>query len=466
MEPHVRALAETEYCPLWHDQDVRPDPLPALAEDTRCQLLIVGGGFTGLWAALQAKERMPDLDIVLIEATFIADGASGRTGGILTSDLAHGEANCDYHFPNETERIVELGRTNFRELLESVEQHSIDARFENVGHVHVATRPHHVEPLRRRFEAKKRSGSEVAWFDQDDIQKKINSPTYLAGVHARDRGGVVDPARLCWGLRGAVLSLGVRIFEKTPMLGTAPHGAGMKTACPGGAIKSEKILLATNAFRSLLRQVRRSTIPVWDYQIATEPLSASQMESICWEDRQSMSDFDNMFHYYRLTEDNRITWGGGGSVCYYYGSRAGQDVADPRDRFERLSRSFLETFPQLEGIRFTHRWGGIIASSTRFCMVPGVAFDGRVSWSVGYTGLGVGASRFGARVGLELLGYDPSDVLEMQFVKKKALNWPAEPFRGVGVTLSRRGMMKADENNGKRGLWLRLMDRLNLGFAC
>ena len=99
-------------------------------------------------------------------------------------------------------------------------------------------------------------------------------------------------------------------------------------------------------------------------------------------------------------------------------------------------------------------------------MVPGVAYNGRVSWSVGYTGLGVGASRFGARVALELLGYFASDILDMQFVGKKALNWPPEPLRWAGVTLTRHALTKADSNGGKRGLWLKFLDRLHLGFAC
>jgi glycine/D-amino acid oxidase-like deaminating enzyme len=466
MEWYLKSLADTKYCPLWHDQNTRPNPNPSLTGENKCQLLIVGGGFTGLWAALQAKERVPDLDIILIESTFIADGASGRTGGILEADLAHGDFNSDNHFSNEAARIDELGCNNFDEFIDSLEKYNIDARFENVGHMQVATREHHLTPLRKRYEVNKKAGSNVIWYDQEDVRKKINSPTYLAGVHYKDRCGIIDPARLCWGLKKTILALGVKIFEKTPLIKIAPQGAGMKAICPDGNISCEKILMATNAFRNPLSQIRKSIIPVWDYQIATEPLNKTQLNSVGWKDRHSMADRDNMFHYYRLTHDNRITWGGGGSVCYYYGSRIDQGVADPEIRFERLSKAFFNTFPQLEGIRFTHRWSGIIASSTRFCMVPGVAFDGRVSWAVGYTGLGVGASRFGARVGLELLGYLPSDILNMQFIQKKTMNWPPEPFRWFGVTMSRHGMSKADVNNGKRGLWLKLMDRLNLGFAC
>jgi glycine/D-amino acid oxidase-like deaminating enzyme len=466
MEHYLNALTETKYCPLWHDQDMRPDQCPPLSGDEKCELLIVGAGFTGLWAALQAIERMPDLDIILIESTFIGNGASGRNGGMLTKALAHGESNSNYHFPNEADRIEELGQLNYQELVESLKRYNIDARFEEAGYMDVATREYQVGPFRKSYEEKTQNGVNLTWYDQDEIQNSINSPTYRAGIYFPDSGGIVDPSRFCWELKRTLLNLGIRIFESTPMLGVNVHGTGMKTACPNGSIRSEKVLMATNAYPNPLGRIRKSIIPVWDYQLATEPLSSSQRKSIGWKDRFGMSDLDNMFHYYRMTKDNRITWGGGGSVCYYYGSRTDQGVADPRNRFERLSKSFFQTFPQLEGLKFTHRWGGIIASSTRFCMVPGVAYDGRVSWAVGYTGLGVGASRFGARIGLELLGYQPSDILDMQFARKKAMNWPPEPIRWFGVTMTRHGMMKADTNNGKFGPWMKLMDRLNLGFAC
>jgi len=402
MEPYLSALAETRYCPLWHDRNIRPEPCPPLSGDEACELLIVGGGFTGLWAALQARERMPELDIVLLESTFVGDGASGRNGGFV---LTHGEHNADDQFPGETERIEELGKVNFRELVESLQRYSIDAQFEDSGFMEVATRGYQAESFRKSYETKKKKGLNATWYDRDEIQKQIHSPIYQAGVLYPERGGLLDPARLCWELKRVLLDSGVRIFENTPMLGFETDGPGMKTACPEGSVRSDKILMATNAFPNPLGAIRKSVIPVWDYQLATEPLSSTQRESIGWKEPYGVSDIDRMFHYYRMTQDGRITWGGGGSVCYYYGSRTDPGVADPRERFERLSQTFFQTFPQLEGIKFSHRWGGIIASSTRYCVVPGVAYDGRVSWAVGYTGLGVGASRFGARVGLELLGY-------------------------------------------------------------
>lgn len=244
----------------------------------------------------------------------------------------------------------------------------------------------------------------------------------------------------------------------------------MKSRCEGGMIFSDKVLLATNAFTSSIAKVRRSIIPVWDYQIATEPLTNEQLDKINWgkpESRHALGDFNNMFHYFRLTKDNRITWGGGGAVRYYFNRGIKKELMNAPARYQQLATEFFEMFPQLEGeVKFSHKWGGIIATSTRFCMVPGVTYGGRLAWSVGYTGHGVGASRFGARIGIELLGYQPSDVIKMKFVTKKALPWAPEPFRWPGVKLTQMALIKADKNGGKRGLWLKFLDALGLGFTC
>ena len=471
MQQHIQALQDSKYCPLWHDQaEVRPEVLPALSADINCDLLIVGGGFTGLWAALQAKERQADADIVLIEKTFIADGASGRNGGFLNSSLAHGETNTDHHFPGEADKLFELGQQNMAELLESLARYNIDARYEKVGETEVATHAGAVEALRADYEAEKAAGDDVVWFDQEAMQQQVNSPTYLAGLWRRDgQDGVVDPARICWGLKRVLLALGVRIFENTPLTSCDPLGkTKMRSTALTFTIESDKVLMATNAYHNPVAAVRRTTIPVWDYQLATEPLTDEQLASIRWhKSRHAIGNHANMFHYYRMTQDNRITWGGGGAVRYYFNKDT--DItrcADKPALFEQLSKEFFETFPQLAGVKFSHRWSGVIATSTRFCMVPGATYNGRLAWAVGYTGLGVGATRFGARIGIELLGYQPSDILQMQFVTKKPMPWAPEPFRWFGVKFTQKALVKADQNNGKRGLWLKLLDAMNLGFTC
>ena len=126
MDAHLEALEDSKLACLWLDQEARPEPLRPLSGDQRCELLIVGGGFTGLWGALQAKEKNPELDIILIEATEIGDGASGRNGGFLSHALAHGETNAEYHFPGETEQLEKLGRQNLREFIDSLDHYDID----------------------------------------------------------------------------------------------------------------------------------------------------------------------------------------------------------------------------------------------------------------------------------------------------------------------------------------------------
>jgi len=419
---------------------------------------------------MQVKERKPDADIILIEQTFIGNGASGRCGGFLNSSLTHGETNVGHRFSGEAERLDQLGNQNIKELLETLDRYNIDARYENVGVTDVALDPDSALTLHADYEAEKAKGRDVVWFDKDAVREQVNSPTFFGGLWLR-RGhdGVVDPGRICWGLKDVLINrLGVRIYEGTRFISVDPDGeAHMKVECEGGVIRAEKVLMATNAFTSPLRKVRRSIIPVWDYQIATEPLTEEQMDRIGWgKSRHALSDYRNMFHYFRITRDNRITYGGGGLVRYYFNRGIDSKLADVPRIYEKLAEEFFETFPQLGDVKFSNKWGGIIATSTRFCVVPGVAHEGRLAWSVGYTGVGVAASRFGARIGIEMLGYEPTDILDMEFVTRKALPWAPEPFRWIGVRITQKALVKADSNGGKRGLWLRFLDMLGLGFTC
>ena len=471
MEKHLEALKDAVARPLWHDPDIMPESLAPITSDQNCELLIVGGGFTGLWAAMQAKERKPDIDIILIEQSFVGDGASGRCGGFISTTLTHGKTNTAHRFADEAARLQELGVQNLRELLETLDRYNIDARYEKTGGMYLAMNPESAQRLQAEYQEALAEGEDVVWFDKDAVRGQVNSPLIFAGLWERGgQDGVIDPGRLCWGLKDVLVNqLGVRIFEGTKLLDIKPLGnEGMQSVCEGGVIHSDKVLLATNAFTSIIGKIRRSVIPVWDYQIATEPLSDEQLQRIGWgkTSRHALADDVNMFHYFRLTKDNRITWGGGGAVRYYFNNGIDMKLMDAPARYEQLAKEFLEFFPQLDDVKFSNKWGGIIATSTRFCMVPGVAHGGRLAWSVGYTGHGVSASRFGARIGIELLGYQPSDVIEMQFVRKKALLWAPEPFRWLGVKFTQKALVKADRNGGKRGLWLKLLDSLGLGFTC
>jgi glycine/D-amino acid oxidase-like deaminating enzyme len=171
----------------------------------------------------------------------------------------------------------------------------------------------------------------------------------------------------------------------------------------------------------------------------------------------------NLFHYYRLTADDRILWGGYDAV-YRYGGPVGPALDDDEPTFAMLSQHFFTTFPQLEGIRFSHRWGGAIDTCSRFSVFFGKALHDRVAYAVGYTGLGVGASRFGARVGLDLLDGRATEASDLGLVRKRPLPFPPEPLRTGVIQLTRNRLQAADRDGGRRGIWLTTLDRLGLGF--
>jgi glycine/D-amino acid oxidase-like deaminating enzyme len=212
----------------------------------------------------------------------------------------------------------------------------------------------------------------------------------------------------------------------------------------------------------LLKRINNYIVPVYDYCMVTEPLTPSQLASIGWNNRQGLSDIPNQFHYYRLTEDNRILWGGYDAI-YFFGGKVSSELESRPESWARLSMHFFKTFPQLEDVKFSHMWGGAIDTCSRYCVFWGQAMNGRVAYAVGYTGLGVASSRFGAEVMLDLIDGRRSKATETDFVRSKPLPFPPEPFKFMGIQATRWSLNREDKT-GKRNLWLRSLDRLGLGF--
>jgi glycine/D-amino acid oxidase-like deaminating enzyme len=459
-----RALAGARPQSFWLDDPRRPEPLPALAENLRCDLAVVGGGYSGLWTALLAKERDPGRDVVLLEAQRIGWAASGRNGGFCDSSLTHGLPNGIDRFPGELATLTRLGAENLDAIEGAVGRYSIDCGWERTGEMNVATAEWQAAELREYARTAAEYGEHVEYLDTDAIRAEVASPTYLAATWGRDGCAMVNPARLAWGLRDACLALGVRIFEHSPVTGLAKSAAGMELRTKQGRqVTAGHVALATNIFPSLLRRVRPYLAPVYDYVLMTEPLSAAQLASVGWRNRQGIGDSANHFHYYRLTEDNRILWGGYDAI-YHFGNRIAPELDQRPATFHKLARHFFETFPQLEGLKFSHSWGGVIDTCTRFCAFFDTAYGGRVAYAAGYTGLGVGATRFGAGVMLDLLGGGPTELTELEMVRKKPLPFPPEPVKSFGINLTSWSLGRADRSGGRRNLWLRSLDRVGLGF--
>ena len=229
-------------------------------------------------------------------------------------------------------------------------------------------------------------------------------------------------------------------------------------------MRAARVALATNAFPPLLRRLRSYLVPVYDYALMTAPLTPAERDSIGWRNRQGIGDTANQFHYYRITADGRILFGGYDAI-YHYGNRIAPALEQRAATFERAGRALLHHVPAV-GRTCVSRIAGEASIDTcaRFCAFFGTAYDGRLAYAAGYTGLGVGATRFGARVMLDLLGGEPTPVTTLDFVRSKPIPFPPEPLRAVGINLTRWSLARADEREGRRNLWLRALDRVGLGF--
>ena len=434
----------------------------ALTADTRCDLLVIGGGFSGLWTALLAKQRNPQRDVVLIEAGRIADGASGRNGGFVSPSLTHGTANGADRWPGEMAELVRLGHENLAGIEETVRAFGIDCGFRRADEITVAVEDHQVLDLRRAAELAGQLGEPVKVLDAAAIRALINSESYL-GAMVEPGIALVDPARLAWGLLEACRSTGVRVFEGTPIAGLSRDGAKMSASAGTARVTATRVALATNAYPPLLRRVSRYVVPVYDYVLMTEPLTAEQWAAIGWSGREGLSDAGNQFHYYRPTDDGRILWGGYDAI-YHRGNGFGPEYDVDHEAFARLAQHFFQTFPVLEGLSFTHGWGGAIDTCSRFSPFWGTAHGGRTAYVAGYTGLGVGSSRFGAAVMLDLLDGLATERTSLEMVRRRPIPFPPEPVRSIGINWTTRALAKADREAGRRNLWLRTLDRLGLGF--
>jgi len=426
-------------------------------------LVVVGAGFSGLWAALQAVSDEPGREVVVLEAETTGFGASSRNGGFLEASLTHGIANGVSHWAEDLPLLERLGANNFAAIVDLIRKNEFDVGLEVTGSTAVATEPWHITEIEGALELYRAHGESADLLDRAGMRARVNSPTYIGGLFVPGNTALVNPARLAWSLRALAESRGVVFHDDSPVRRVTRAGTTLTVETSGGSLDTPKVLVATNAYGGPVRSMRRYIVPVYDYVLMTEPLDARQMASIGWEGREGLADASNQFHYYRLTTDNRILWGGYDAI-YRFNNAVGEKYDYAGDTHRILAEHFFDTFPQLEGLSFTHRWGGPIATTTQFTATWGMSHDGDLAWVGGYTGLGVGATRFGARVALDLLDGRSSEITELEMVRARPMPFPPEPLRYAGIQITRRAIARADARGGRRGLWLKLLDQFGVGF--
>lgn len=457
------ALQDAVPRPYWTDRPGRPEPSDPLTGATTADLTVVGAGFTGLWAAIIAKERSPDADVVVLEANTVAHSASGRNGGFIAESLTHGIEHGHRMWPGEMEQLLMLGRQNVAEIAAFVWSHDIDADLRLVGKTVCATRAHEVARLQASALLHERYGESASFLAQDELRQDVCSPTYLAGMRVRSGGGLLDPAALCWGMLRVARELGVRLYEGSPVRAIHGDHKGLRVRTAGGSVVAEKALVATNAAAELLARLRQRVMPVYDHVLVTEPLNQNQLADIGWRDNQGLTDAGNQFHYYRRTRDNRILWGGYDAI-YYFGNAIAEGLEQREASHRVLAENFFRTFAQLEGLRFTHRWAGVIDTTSRFTPMFGTTTGGRVGYASGFTGLGVGSSRFAANTVLDLLDGADTPRTRLEMVRRRPIPSPPAPLR-YGVMQATRAALAREDATGRRGPWLRTLDRFGVGFS-
>jgi glycine/D-amino acid oxidase-like deaminating enzyme len=440
---------------------------PPLAPDERVEvdIAIIGGGFTGLWTAIALTDTDPSLRVAVLEMKTIAFGASGRNGGFCEASLTHGLANGIKHFPDELERLEREGIDNLQALIAFTREHSIDCDLEETGVLALADQPYQVDEFRAWVDEAAEHGEHLEFLDREAARAEVHSPLWHAGLYRPPgRDILVDPAKLCRGIARVVRERGFRIQERTRVTSLERRAGHVAVRTEGaGLFVADQVVVATSAYSGWLPRVSSTFVPVYDYVLVSEPLTADQRDAIGWRRRQGLADANNQFHYFRLTVDDRILWGGYDAI-HYRDSRVHPELDQRPQTFDRLEAQFFRAFPQLVGLGFPYRWGGAIDTTSRFTVAFGQIFGGRVTYALGYTGLGVGASRWAAGVVRDFILRPGEDRLRLRLVTSPPVPFPPEPLRSFAVDTVRRELDRADRNEGRRGLILRTLDAVGIGF--
>jgi glycine/D-amino acid oxidase-like deaminating enzyme len=437
----------------WLEQALARDPgipCPPLAETVRADVCIVGGGYTGLWTAIELREQAPDVSVVLLEAQGCGFGASGRNGG-----WAHGwDDELDRLVARfgavEALRLADRGSWTIDRIESFCDQHGIDCCFRRAGALWTATAPAWLGAWDGAVAAGRAHGREGALeqLSGEELQGRTGSPLPLAGVREPD-AAAVQPALLARGMRRVALELGVRIFEGTPMR-ALERGRPAVVRTPAGRVEADRVVLATGAWSGRVRELRRAAIPVGSHIVLTEPLG-ERIAELEWSGGELLRDARLMVHYVQVTPEGRIAFGRGGGALGRGGRVRGAHFHDPAT-VASIAADFRRWFPQFADARLTHAWGGPVDRAPGHLPFTGRLGDhGNVLYGFGYSGRGVAPSALiGRMLGRQALGIADADTTA-PLADGPPDYLPPEPLRTVGGLVV-RALLERVEQAQERGV--------------
>ena len=460
----IQDLTPIEQSCFWMAGRPAREAAVPLRGDLDVDFAVVGGGYTGLWTALFLKELEPSASVAVVEQGLVGHGGSGRNAGIAGEGLDHSHELAIAHFGLEEARtMARVGRENLADMEAWLATRGVDAAFERPGQLLVALSDAHLRGIDAALEAARRVGiDDHRLLSRDETRSELDSPLYL-GALLQPRNALVDPVRLAEGLRAQAVRDGVRVFEQSPVRALRAGGGRVHVRTEEGALRARRAVLAANAYSHRLRRsLIRRFVPLYDYVLVSEPLTAEQRAAIGWPHRRGVVDARAFFNYYRLTRDGRILFGTS-EAAYYPRNRVGPEHDASPVHFDALRASFVRHFPRLAGLRFPFAWGGPIASTTRLTPFFGV-YRGRIAYGLGYTGHGIGSTRVAGRILAELSLGRRGGLAELAMVRRAPFPYPPEPLRTLAVRAVTRALRRVDAGE-KPGILLRLLDRMGIGFS-
>ncbi|PZT69206.1 FAD-dependent oxidoreductase [Streptomyces sp. SW4] len=418
---------------FWYVDDGLPAAREPLGGDASADVVIVGGGYTGLWTAYYLKKAAPFLRVTVLEQKFCGYGASGRNGGWLYNGIAGRDRYAKLHGHEAAVRLQRAMNATVDEVIRVVEAEGFDAGVHKGGVLEVARTPAQLARLRAFHE------TELAFGEKDrelygarETAERIRVAGAV-GSSWTPHGARVHPVKLVKGLAAAVEALGVTIHESTPVTEIRQGRA----VTPYGTVRASYVLRCTEGFTASLKGQRRTWLPMNSSMIATEPLSEEQWAAIGWEGRQTLGDMAHAYMYAQRTADGRIALGGRG-VPYRFGSRTDNDGSTQAATVEALREILVGFFPSLAGVRVEHAWSGVLGVPRDWCATVTLDRSTGLGWAGGYVGSGVATANLAARTLCDLVQQASgqagrTELTELPWVGHRVRRWEPEPLRWLGV---------------------------------
>lgn len=427
----------------WLNEAGQVEPRPALAGDLAADVLVVGGGYTGLWAAWYAKQLEPQARVVLCEAHIAGEGPSGRNGGFCNA-LWFGLPAMREHFGDHSAKQV---ATAAQEAVDAIgafcDEEGVDAWFRQAGYMQASTAPAWDGAWDATVDACEALGfADVCRpLSSAQVRERCDSPVFRAGAFYPG-AATVQPARLARGLRARVLAAGVEVYERTPISSVRNRDDGLVARAPGSTVRAKAAVMATGGALVGLPRLRRRLTLTSSHMVITEPVP-DLLEEIGWTGGECVTDSRAMVHYFRTTPDGRIAFGWGGGRVVRADHTTGRAEIDPK-LITAVERHLTRFFPGLDGRQIEWAWGGPIDVSPSHLPVVDEIEPG-VHCAFGFTGHGVGPSNMVGRSLASLALERRDDAARLGYIAPPAIKVPPEPLRYIGGTIIRNAILRKEQ---------------------